>query len=112
MQSNGPVRPIKQSEWERLVSGSSLPVFVEFWATWCGPCKVMAPLVESLAREYSGRANFVRVDVDESPELVTKFQVFSVPTFIIVAGGEAVKRFVGMATKGYVENMLKQYVGG
>lgn len=112
VQSGGLIKPVKQSDWEKCLSGSSLPVFAEFWATWCGPCKVMAPLIESLAREYNGKVNFVRVDVDESPELVAKFQVFSVPTFIILVNSEPVKRFVGMATKGYVESMLKQHMGG
>jgi len=111
MQSDGLVKSILQGEWERYIAGSSLPVFAEFWAPWCGPCKVMAPLVQSLAEEYGGRADFVRVNVDESPELVSKFQVFSVPTFIILIKGEPVKRFVGMATKGYVRDMLKQHLG-
>jgi thioredoxin 1 len=111
VQDNGLVRSISQDEWENFLAGSPSPVFVEFWAPWCGPCKVMAPLIQSLAEQYGGRARFVRINVDESPELVTKFQVFSVPTFIILIGGEPVKRFVGMATRSYMDDMLKQHMG-
>lgn len=110
MQSEGP-KSITQQEWESYVAGSSLPLFVEFWAPWCGPCKTMAPVIESLAEEYGDRANFVKVNVDESPELVSRFQVFSVPTFIILVRGEPAKRFVGMATKGHMDDMLKQQLG-
>lgn len=100
-----------QEEWDGYVSGSSVPIFAEFWAPWCGPCKAMAPLIESLAEEYGGRATFVRVNVDESPQLVDKFQVFSVPTFITFVNGTPAKRFVGMATKGYMAEMLKPFLG-
>jgi thioredoxin len=87
-----------------------MPVFVEFWAPWCGPCRSMAPLINTVAREHANKANFARVNVDESPEIVAKFQIFSVPTFIIFVKGEPVKRFVGMATKKYMADMLKSSV--
>jgi thioredoxin 1 len=107
VQSNEQIRVVQQKDWDGYVSNSTLPVFVEFWAPWCGPCRTMAPLIAAVAREHADRANFVKVNVDETPEIVARFQIFSVPTFIVFVKGEPMKRFVGMATKNYMANMLK-----
>ena len=107
MQSDGQLRMIQQKDWDSYVSNPILPVFVEFWAPWFGPCRSMAPLIEAIASEYAGKVNFVKVNVDESPDIVARFQIFSVPIFIIFVKGEPKKRFVGMATKSYIASMLK-----
>ncbi len=111
VQSKGHVVSLAQGDWGREVRQSARPAFVEFWAPWCGPCKVMGPLVKSLAEEYAGKAKFFRVNVDESQKLVERFQVFSVPTFMIFNRGQPSKRFVGMATREYMADMLKPLLG-
>jgi thioredoxin 1 len=77
-------------------SGVSL---VDFWAVWCGPCRMIAPLVEELAGEYAGKANIAKVDVDEAPGLAEKFGVSSIPTLLVLKNGQEVKRFVGVTKK-------------
>jgi len=105
------VEPIKDTEWDRKVIDSKASIFVEFWAPWCGPCHVMAPLIASLAKEFGGKVKFVKVNVDESPVLAAKLEIFSVPTFMIFTGGKPRNRFVGMATKEHISKLLVSSVG-
>ncbi len=77
-------------------SVSSGVTLVDFWAEWCGPCKMIAPAIEELAKEYEGRANIGKVDVDEAGELAQDFGVSSIPTLIVLKDGAEVKRFVGV----------------
>lgn len=108
MSAQEPVEAVDSQGWER-VSESELPVLVEFWAPWCGPCHVMAPMIGSLAQELESKVKFVKVNVDESPDIASKFQVFSVPTFLLLEKGAVKERFVGMATR---ERMAKMAAGG
>jgi len=105
------VEPIKDIEWDRKVVESKAPIFVEFWAPWCGPCHVMTPMIDSLAKEFGVNVKFVKVNVDESPVIATKLEIFSVPTFIIFTGGKPRNRFVGMATKEHISKLLISSVG-
>ena len=82
------------------------PVLLEFSATWCGPCQMVAPDVESLAREVAGRAEVVKVDVDEQRELASKYSVRSIPCFVVVKGGREVERRVGAIPKSEMRRML------
>jgi len=92
--------------WEIDVMGSSLPVFVDFWAEWCGPCRMVGPVVEELASEYEGKVNFVKVNVDEANELASKYNVFSIPTLALFNKGELVAQQVGAASKESYKNMI------
>jgi thioredoxin 1 len=73
---------------------------VDFWATWCGPCRMLTPTIEALAKEYDGKANVAKVNVDDEGELAMKFQVSSIPTLIVFKDGEISQRFVGVTSKG------------
>ena len=78
---------------------SELPVLIDFWATWCGPCRMMAPIVEELAEEKEGVLKVAKVDVDEEPELATKFGIVSIPTLVLMKGGQVVDVLVGYRPK-------------
>ena len=78
---------------------SQLPVLVDFWATWCGPCRMMAPIVEELAAEYDGKVTVGKVNVDDEPELATAFDIDSIPTLMVFKNGEVAGTLVGLRKK-------------
>ena len=92
--------------WEIDVVNSDIPVFVDFWAEWCGPCRMVGPVVEELASDYEGKVKFVKVNVDEANELASKYNVFSIPTLILLNKGEIVSQQVGAASKESYKNMI------
>ncbi|WP_029291069.1 thioredoxin [Cellulomonas sp. HZM] len=81
------------------VLGSDIPVVVDFWATWCGPCRMVAPVLEELSKTYEGRVKIVKVDSDANPGLVADYGIVSIPTLNIFSGGELVKQVVGARPK-------------
>ena len=92
--------------WEIDVINSPVPVFVDFWAEWCGPCRMVGPVVEELSNDYDGNVKFVKVNVDEANELASKYNVFSIPTLMIFNKGEIVAQQVGAASKDAYKNMI------
>lgn len=98
---------IKNSQqFEQEVLNSTNPVFVDFWAEWCGPCRSVSPVVEELSNEYDGKVNFVKINVDQNNELAQKYNVFSIPTLAIFKNGEIVSQKVGAATKESFKTMI------
>ena len=89
------VARIVERDFESAVLESEQPVLVDFWASWCGPCKTVAPTLEALAEEYAGRLNIVKIDVDEAPELAARFGVRGVPTLMLFLGGNVEASKVG-----------------
>ncbi len=92
--------------WETNVINSDTPVFVDFWAEWCGPCRMVGPVVEELANDYGDKVKFVKVNVDEANELASKYNVFSIPTLILLNKGEIIAQQVGAASKESYKNMI------
>ena len=92
--------------WEIDVIGSPVPVFVDFWAEWCGPCRMVGPVVEELAVDFDGKVKFVKVNVDEANELASKYNVFSIPTLIILNKGKVIAQQVGAGSKYMYKNMI------
>ena len=89
---------------------SPLPVLVDFWAAWCGPCRAVAPTVEALASEYAGKLKVVKLDVDESGDVAGQFGVQSIPTLILFKGGQPVERLVGNYPKPAIVSKIQQYL--
>ena len=85
--------------WEVDVINSDIPVFVDFWAEWCGPCRMVGPVVEELANDYDGKVKFVKVNVDEAQLLAGKFNIMSIPTLVLFKNGEIIEQIVGAMAK-------------
>jgi len=97
--------------WEIDVMNSEVPVFVDFWAEWCGPCRMVSPVVEELSNDYDGKIKFVKVNVDEANELASKYNIFSIPTLAIFNKGQLVTQQVGAASKESYKNMIEKALG-
>lgn len=97
---------VSDATFQREVLGSDLPVLVDLWAPWCGPCRMIGPVVEKLAGEYSGRLKVAKLNVDENPHTAGSYQVQSIPTLLVFRGGQVIDRIVGAAP----EPMLRQRV--
>jgi len=98
------VQSVTSQTFDLEVTQSAVPVIVDFWATWCGPCRAIKPVLESMSNEANGQFKVVGVDVDQEPDLATKYSVSAIPTILVFKNGELVKRFVGMKTK---QDLLK-----
>ncbi len=88
-------KTIKSDNFDQLVMQSEKPVLLDFWAVWCGPCRMVAPTIDKLAQDYSDRAVIGKVNVDEETELAEQFRVMSIPTIYILKGGQVVERLIG-----------------
>ena len=99
---------ITRENFENEVMKSDIPVLIDFWATWCGPCRMMGPIIEQLAEEYEGKAKVGKVNVDEEGELSQAFGVMSIPTIVLIKDGKVVKQAVGARPKAEVEAMLQE----
>jgi len=93
-------------QFEQEVLNSAHPVFVDFWAEWCGPCRAVSPVVEELSQEYGGKVDFVKVNVDQNSDLAQKYNVFSIPTLAVFRDGEVVSQKVGGASKESFKTMI------
>lgn len=101
---------ITDATFDQEVVNCELPVMVDFGATWCGPCRMIAPYMDQLAEEYSGKAKVVKADVDECVELAAKFGIRNVPTVLIFKNGQVVEKHVGGAPKQVFEDKLKKFL--
>jgi thioredoxin 1 len=99
---------VGEGNFDQEVMKANTPVVVDFFATWCGPCKMMAPVLDAFAGEYAGKIKFAKVDVDNNGELAMKYQITGVPTLVIFKGGEQVDSIVGMVPPATLKARLQQ----
>jgi thioredoxin 1 len=97
---------ITDSNYEAIVAEGK-PMVVDFWATWCGPCRMVSPIIEALAEQYAGTVNVGKVDVDENEELAAKFGIRNIPTVLFMKDGQIVDKIVGAAAKPVFEEKIK-----
>lgn len=100
------IMTVDQNSFQKSILDSTKPVLVDFWAPWCGPCRAVAPIVEELAKEYSGKAGFAKVNVDEAPLLASQYGVMSIPTIMIFKGGKPAEQVIGYKPKNELKKML------
>ena len=105
------VKQLTENMFDAEVAGAAEPVIVDFYADWCGPCKMMGPIIEDLSNDYGDRMNFYKCNVDENGELSQKFGIMSIPTVIIFKGGEAAETMVGAQPKEKLEDSIKKALG-
>ncbi|MEM2522856.1 MAG: thioredoxin [Candidatus Bathyarchaeia archaeon] len=106
---DGQIVHLTDSNFDEIISQNSL-VLVDFYAEWCMPCRMMAPVVEELAKGLAGKVLVGKINVDENPDVADRFQVFSIPTLVIIKSGKEVDRIVGFVPKSHVEARLKKYL--
>lgn len=112
--ADGESKPLKVTDatFARDVLGAPVPVLVDFWAEWCGPCRMIAPALEKLAREYKGRARIAKLNVDENPRTAQQYQVQGIPTLLLVKNGNVIDRIVGALPEAQLRNQLERLLKG
>jgi len=98
---------VTDQDFEEQVEKSTLPVLVDFWADWCMPCKMIAPIVEDLAEEYDGKMSFAKVDIDANPNIAMKFGIRSIPTLLVFKDGAPIDQVVGAVPKAVLKKRLE-----
>jgi len=97
---------VDQSSFDKIVLESSKPVLVDFWAPWCGPCRAVAPIVEELAKDYDGKVEFARLNVDEAPFVASKYSIMSIPTIMVFKDGKPMAHVIGFKPKTQFKKLL------
>ncbi len=101
---------LSNSTFDEEISGSTEPVLVDFWAEWCGPCKMIAPILDEIASENEGKIKIAKLNVDEAPDVARRFEVMSIPTLILFKDGEPAKRVVGAKPKQALLDDIAEFI--
>ena len=101
---------LTDATFDESVGGADAPVLVDFWAEWCGPCKMIAPVLEDIAKEHSGKIQIAKLNVDDNPNIARRYDVMSIPTLLVFADGEIKKRLVGAKGKAQLLEELSEFI--
>ena len=101
---------LTDATFDEEIAGSSEPVLVDFWAEWCGPCKMIAPILDEIGQEQAGKLKIAKLNVDDNPDIARRFDVMSIPTLIVFQDGQPAKRMVGAKGKGQLLQELSEFL--
>nr|P07591.2 RecName: Full=Thioredoxin M-type, chloroplastic; Short=Trx-M; Contains: RecName: Full=Thioredoxin M-type Mc; Contains: RecName: Full=Thioredoxin M-type Md; Flags: Precursor [Spinacia oleracea]CAA35826.1 unnamed protein product [Spinacia oleracea] len=104
------VQDVNDSSWKEFVLESEVPVMVDFWAPWCGPCKLIAPVIDELAKEYSGKIAVYKLNTDEAPGIATQYNIRSIPTVLFFKNGERKESIIGAVPKSTLTDSIEKYL--
>jgi thioredoxin 1 len=103
--------PVTDADWTEQVLESDKPVLVDFWAEWCGPCRIVSPIVDEIGEEHGDRLKVVKLNIDENPATAREYGIMSIPTLLVLEGGKPVKRIVGAKGKAALLKDLADHIG-
>ena len=103
---------LTDANFNEIVSNADMPVLIDFYANWCGPCKVLGPIIDEIAKEYQGKALVAKVNTEQNPALSQHFKIKSIPTMILINKGHYQERFQGLIPKPNIEEILNEYIAG
>jgi thioredoxin 1 len=101
---------VNTDSFEQEVLQSDIPVLADLWAPWCGPCKALGPTIDEVATQFSGKVKVVKINIDDNPELATRYSVMSIPTLLVFNNGDVAEQLVGLVPKAKIEAKLRPYI--
>lgn len=104
------IKEVMDNNFNEEINAGNMPVVVDFWAPWCGPCKMLGPVLEELEREYEGRIKFIKVNVDNNPIVSQKFRIASIPTVMIFKNGEVKDQIIGFRPKDAMKEFIEKHI--